>query len=107
MARADRLAESVRANAAKAKTAKKGKKKPGPGLPSTAGHPQYVAPHMHCKICQVAIGMDRDPVVCDDEVCVKEWEDRARQRRRIGWLPWIALGVVGISFILPMVMSRT
>jgi predicted nucleic acid-binding Zn ribbon protein len=103
----DRLAESVRANAARAKVAKKGKKKPGPGLPSTTGHPQYVPPHMHCKICQVTVGMGRDPPVCDDADCVKEWDDRERQRRRISWLPWIALGVVAISFVLPMVISKT
>jgi len=102
----DRLRAKIEANAAKAvavKTDKSEARRLGAGLTSNTNSPKYVAPHAHCRICGVAMGMGRTPPICDQSSCIQEWEGRERQKRRLSFLPWIGMAIVVASFLLPVI----
>jgi predicted nucleic acid-binding Zn ribbon protein len=65
------------------------------------GRNKSVPPHRHCRICHVPIDLKRDPPICGEENCAKDWEKNKKNERMVR----IAFFVFVIIFMAPLIYA--
>jgi len=97
-----KLADRIRENSQHADKKRKGSKT---GLPKSSSSNAYVALHRHCIVCQTPIAIKRDPAICGEENCEKEYESRERQRKRWNILLYVAPAIMIGALVLQLMAS--
>ena len=67
---------------------------------SGQGRNKSVPPHRHCRMCHIPIEMKRDPPICGDDNCAKEWEKNKKNERMVR----IAFFVFAAIFLVPIIL---
>ncbi len=64
--------------------------------------PSDLPPHAHCRICQAPIALGREPRVCGEDACSKEFEHREASERKMRMWMLIFFAIFALGYVGPV-----
>ena len=65
------------------------------------GRLKNVPPHRHCRMCNVPIDLKRDPAICGEDTCAKDWKKNKKNEKMVR----IAFFVFAAVFLVPIILQ--